>query len=157
MFKCVPLGGRSVSFCVFLTTGCQNVSSCPASSLTVPKLDSCLPMPLHSFTWHINVPEESTVELVSPTGSLRQSLPGQECNQTVSLTLTDEDGVSVGDFCSDGIIQKVQVHTNISITAKARDFRKTTGPFLNVSFSQEISGKTAAANDYFLLSWLIDY
>uniref|UniRef100_A0A3Q1HUW5 CUB domain containing protein 1a n=1 Tax=Anabas testudineus TaxID=64144 RepID=A0A3Q1HUW5_ANATE len=128
-----------LSFCVFLTTGCQNVSSCPASSLTVPKLDSCLPMPLHSFTWHINVPEESTVELVSPTGSLRQSLPGQECNQTVSLTLTDEDGVSVGDFCSDGIIQKVQVHTNISITAKARDFRKTTGPFLNVSFSQEIS------------------
>lgn len=124
-----------------LTTGCQNVASCQATSLTVPKLDSCLPMPLHSFTWLIDVPEHSTVELMSPTGSLQQSLPGQECNRSVSLTLTDESGVSVGDFCSDGIIQKVQVHTNISVTARARDFRKSTGPFLNVSYSQEISGK----------------
>lgn len=72
--------------------------------------------------------------------------------------MTDEGGESVGDFCSDGIIQKVQVHTNISITAGARDFSKSSGPFLNVSFSQEISGKTpvvynvgmqAAASDSF--------
>lgn len=136
------------------------MASCPAISLAVPKLDPCLPMPLHSFTWHVSIPEDSTVELVSPTGSLKQSLPGQECNQTVSLNLADDNGVSVGDFCFDGIIQNVQVHTNVSITATTRDFSKTSGPFLNVSFSQEISGKTqplyivvlqAAANNYFYL------
>ncbi|KAF3707288.1 CUB domain-containing protein 1 [Channa argus] len=86
---------------------CQSVASCPATSLNVPKLDACLPMPLHSFTWHISIPE-------------------------------DDEDVSVGDFCFDGIIQKIQMHTNISITATARDFSKTSGPFLNVSFSQDI-------------------
>lgn len=114
---------------------------CPTVPLLVPSLEPCLPMPLHSFTWHIWVPEDSAVELASPTGSLRQSLPGQECSQAVSLNLADEYGIPVGDYCYDGVIQKVQVHANISITAKARDFSKASGPFLNVSFSQEISGK----------------
>lgn len=117
---------------------CQNVTSCSATQLIVPKLDSCLPMPLHSFTWHLNIPQDSTVDLVSPTGSLRQSLPGQECNQSVSLHVAEGDGFSVGDFCFKGMIQKIQVHANISVTATAQDFRKARGPFLNVSFSQEI-------------------
>lgn len=118
--------------------GCQNATSCSATLLTVPKLDSCLWMPLHNFTWHINIPKDSTVDLISPTGSLRQSLPGQECNKSFSLHLAEDDGFSVGDFCFNGIIHKVQVHANISVTATARDFKKTRGPFLNVSFSQEI-------------------
>ncbi|XP_034747156.1 CUB domain-containing protein 1 isoform X1 [Etheostoma cragini] len=117
---------------------CQNGMSCPATGLIVPQLDSCLPMPLHSFTWHIIVPQDSSVDLVSPTGSLRQSLPGQECNQSVSLHVAEGDGFSVGHFCFEGIIQKVQVHGNVSVTATAEDFSKTRGPFLNVSFSQEI-------------------
>ncbi|XP_068432185.1 CUB domain-containing protein 1 [Clinocottus analis] len=117
---------------------CQNVTSCSATQLTVPKLDSCLPMPLHSFTWHIKIPQDGTVDLMSPTGSLRQSLPGQECNRSVSLHVAEGDGFSVGDFCHTGMIQKVQVHSNVSVTATVPDFSKTREPFLNVSFSQEI-------------------
>uniref|UniRef100_A0A3Q3J9I8 CUB domain containing protein 1a n=1 Tax=Monopterus albus TaxID=43700 RepID=A0A3Q3J9I8_MONAL len=116
-----------ILFCTFLITGCQNVASCSMTLLTVPQLDSCLPMSLSSFTWHFSVPEDITVDLMSPTGSFQQSLPGQECNQDVSLNVAEEDGVSLGDFCFNGIIQKVQVHTNVSVTATARDFRYSTG------------------------------
>ncbi len=123
-------------------TACQNLGSCSQTLLTVPKLDSCLPMPLHSFTWNLSIPQDSTVDLTSLSGGLRQSLLGQECNKSASLHLAEDDGSSVGDFCSGGVIQKVQVHANCSVTAKDRDFKKNRGPFLNVSFSQEIPGET---------------
>ncbi|XP_059206765.1 CUB domain-containing protein 1 isoform X2 [Centropristis striata] len=124
---------------VIPVTGCQNMTSCPGTPLSVPKLDSCLPMPLHSFTWHLNIPQDGTVDLVSPTGSLRQSLPGQECNQSLSLHVAESDGFPVGDFCFKGTIQKIQVHANVSVTATTPDFSKTRGPFLHVNYSQEIS------------------
>uniref|UniRef100_UPI0037E90619 CUB domain-containing protein 1 n=1 Tax=Semicossyphus pulcher TaxID=241346 RepID=UPI0037E90619 len=119
--------------------GCQNVQSCTSSLLTVPKLDACLPMPLHSFTWNINIPQDSTVDLLSPTGSLRQSLPGQECNQSVLLRVAESDGFPVGEFCFNGAIPKVQVHANVSVTAIVPDFRKVRRPLLNVSYSEEIT------------------
>lgn len=118
------------------------MASCSASILTVPTLDSCLPIPLHSFTWHLNIPKDGTVDLVSPTGSLQQSLPGQECNQPVSLHVAEGDGSSVGDFCYNGTIQTLQLHANVSVTATTRDFSKIKGPVLNASVSQEIPGKT---------------
>ncbi|XP_075961597.1 CUB domain-containing protein 1 [Anarhichas minor] len=118
---------------------CQNRTSCSATQLTVPKLVSCLPMPLHSFTWHLRIPQDGTVDLVSPTGSLKQSLPGQECNQSLSLHVTESDGFPVGDFCFNGMIQKVQVHANVSVTATVPDFSKIRKPFLNVGVSQEIT------------------
>lgn len=117
---------------------CWNVSLCPGTLLTVPKLPSCLPMPLHSLTWHLKFPQDATADLVSPTGSLRQSIPGQECAQSVLLHVTEDDGFNIGDFCFNGPIQKVQVHTNASITAHTPNFSKTRGHFLNVSFSPEI-------------------
>ncbi|KAJ0003465.1 hypothetical protein NQD34_008563, partial [Periophthalmus magnuspinnatus] len=104
---------------------CQDYSSCPEYLLTTPKLDSCLPMPLHSATWKIVMPEDGTVDLVSPTGTLKQSLVGQECRGPVSLHLEESEGVSMGDFCFDGPIQKVQAHTNISITVKTNDLKNT--------------------------------
>ncbi|KAL7382244.1 hypothetical protein ABVT39_019415 [Epinephelus coioides] len=118
--------------------GCQNVTSCPATPLTVPRLSSWLPMPLHSFTWNFTIPQNGTVDLMSPTGSLRQSLPGQECNQSLSLRVAEGDGLSIGDFCHNGMIQKVQVHANISVTATVPDFNKIRGAFLNASFSEKI-------------------
>lgn len=117
---------------------CQNVASCPPSLLSIPTLDPCLRTPLRNFTWHISIPQSGTVDLVSPTGTLRQSLPDQKCKQAFSLHVAEGDGSSVGDFCFNGTIQKVQVHANVSVTATARDFNKTKGPFLNVSISQEI-------------------
>lgn len=130
--------------------------SCSATVLIVPQLDSCLPMPLHSFTWHLTVPQDGTVDLVSPTGSLQQSLPGQECNQSVSLHVAEGDGFSVGDFCFEGIVQKVQVHGNVSVTATAEDFSKTRGPFLNASFSEEIPGKHGYTRGPRLFKYLIN-
>nr|XP_046272936.1 CUB domain-containing protein 1-like [Scatophagus argus] len=120
--------------------GCQNVTTCSPTLLTLPKLDSChsCRIPLHSFTWHLSIPEEGTLDLLSPTGTLQQSLPGQECSQSVSLHLAEADGSSLGDFCFNGVIQKVQVHANVSVTATAQDFSKIRGPFLNVSFSGDI-------------------
>uniref|UniRef100_A0A8C5GCQ0 CUB domain-containing protein 1-like n=2 Tax=Gouania willdenowi TaxID=441366 RepID=A0A8C5GCQ0_GOUWI len=117
--------------------GCPTVGSCVPSVLTVPTLDSCLWMPLHSFTWHVRIPQNGTVDLVSPTGTLKQSLQGQACSHP-ALHVAEEDGFSVGDFCSNGPIQKVQVHSNVSVTASGQDFTKNKGPFLNVSMSQEI-------------------
>ncbi|XP_037330983.2 CUB domain-containing protein 1 isoform X1 [Pungitius pungitius] len=117
---------------------CQDTTTCSATQLTVPKLDSCLPMPLHSFTWHLQIPEDRTVDLTSPTGSLRQSLPGQECDPSASLHVAESDGFSVGEFCFAGMIPKIQVHANLSVTATVSDFSRTKEPFLNVSFSQEI-------------------
>lgn len=116
------------------------MSSCTPTLLTVPKLDACLPMPLHSFTWHLSIPQDGTLDLTSPTGSLKQSVPGQECNHSVSLRLVESDGLPVGDFCFNGAIQKIQAHTNVSITATAPDISKYRRPFLNVSYSEEIPG-----------------
>uniref|UniRef100_A0A3Q1GUB8 CUB domain containing protein 1a n=1 Tax=Acanthochromis polyacanthus TaxID=80966 RepID=A0A3Q1GUB8_9TELE len=122
---------------VRLTARCRD-ASCSASKLTVPKLDSCLPMPLHSFTWNLYIPKDRTLDLVSPTGSLKRSLPGQRCNHSVLLHVAEGDGSSLGDFCFNGDIQKVQVHANVSVTATVKDFNITRGPFLSVNVSQEI-------------------
>lgn len=103
-------------------------------------------MPLHSFTWHVSIPQDGTVDLESPKGSLRQALPGQECDESLSLQVAESAGLPLGDFCFDGAIQKIQAHTNISVTARGPSLKKSRGPFLNVSFSQEISGKTCDRN-----------
>ncbi|KAK7898514.1 hypothetical protein WMY93_019367 [Mugilogobius chulae] len=118
---------------------CQS-SSCPEQVLSTPKLDSCLPMPLHNVTWSIVMPKHSTVDLTAPVGTLRQSLPasGQDCTGPVFLHLEESDGESMGEFCFGGPIQKIQAHTNISITGKTSDFKNYKGTFLNVSFSPEI-------------------
>ncbi|MEQ2192497.1 hypothetical protein XENOCAPTIV_012530, partial [Xenoophorus captivus] len=112
------------------------------ASLSVPTLDSCLPIPLQNFTWQLTIPNEATLDLVSPTGSLRQSLPGEECDPSTSLRLVEAGGFSFGDFCSNGVIQKLQVHANISVTIMPQDFTRCTNPLLNVSVSPEITGNT---------------
>uniref|UniRef100_A0A669DDL7 CUB domain containing protein 1a n=1 Tax=Oreochromis niloticus TaxID=8128 RepID=A0A669DDL7_ORENI len=102
---------------------CKNTESCPVTTLSVSTMEPCLPMPLNSFTWHLNIPETKTWDLVSPKGSLRQSLPSQECKEPFSLHLAEEEGSNfVGNFCFDGVIQKIQVHANISITAPGQHF-----------------------------------
>uniref|UniRef100_A0A3Q2P8N9 CUB domain-containing protein n=1 Tax=Fundulus heteroclitus TaxID=8078 RepID=A0A3Q2P8N9_FUNHE len=121
---------------------CENVTSCPSTSLSVPTLDSCLLMPLQSVTWKVIIPTEAKLDLVSPTGSLRQSLPGLECDQSSSLHLASDEGFSIGDFCSDGVIQSIQVPTGVSVTATERDFSKSSMPLLNFTVSPKSTGKT---------------
>ncbi|XP_030268931.1 CUB domain-containing protein 1 [Sparus aurata] len=117
---------------------CQNLESCSPTVLAVPKLDFSLPMPLHSFTWHITIPQDSTIDLRSTSRGLQQSLPGQECTKSSSLLVSEDGGSSLGEFCTNGVIEKVQVHANVSVTALNRNFKKNLETFLNVSFSQEI-------------------
>uniref|UniRef100_A0AAV2KBU2 Uncharacterized protein n=1 Tax=Knipowitschia caucasica TaxID=637954 RepID=A0AAV2KBU2_KNICA len=127
-------------------TATQDIECISTSCLLfAPKLDSCLPMALHSATWRINMAQDRTVDLASPTGTFSQSLPGHNCSGDVSLQLREllggSQGGSMGDFCFTGPIQKVQAHTNISVTVKTKDFNKYKGHFLNVSFSPEIPGQ----------------
>uniref|UniRef100_A0A3B3Y8K8 CUB domain containing protein 1a n=1 Tax=Poecilia mexicana TaxID=48701 RepID=A0A3B3Y8K8_9TELE len=121
-----------------LLAACPNALLCAPTLLSVPTLDPCLPMPLHSFSWFFTIPHEATLDLVSPTGSLRQSLSGQECDLSSVVGVGEKDGFFIGNFCSNGEIQKLQVHSNISITATPQDVKRSKEPLLNVSVSPEI-------------------
>ncbi|XP_062342693.1 CUB domain-containing protein 1 [Osmerus eperlanus] len=121
------------------TIVCKARSLCPDVVLAIPGLDTCLPMPLQSFSWDLQVPVKGTVGLQSPEGTLRHSLPGQECNGTVSLLLTEKHGVSMGHFCPGGIISKVQVRSSVTVTASSKDLSLARRPLLNATFTEEIS------------------
>lgn len=140
----------SIKSCLFHhLSECRSLSSCPEAGtlLNMPVLDSCLPPSLSQVTWVLNVPEQGSVELSSPQGSLHQSVPGvQGCDGLQSVLVSAANGVNVGRFCSasKGIIQKVQISSNITVTATAdedKDLRLEKAPILNVSFSSEITGR----------------
>uniref|UniRef100_A0A8C7DXE7 CUB domain containing protein 1a n=1 Tax=Oncorhynchus kisutch TaxID=8019 RepID=A0A8C7DXE7_ONCKI len=128
---------------------CRQWRGCQAAAapvpLTVPVLERCLPAPLGSVTWILRPPQHGTVELLPTTGNLRQSLPEQPCNGSITLTVAeDDDGTTVGQFCPQGAIHKVQVHTNVSITASAstmggKERWPFSHPLLNISFTREIA------------------
>lgn len=98
--------------------GCSQLRDCPKTlfRLSVPALPTCLPAPLSSVTWTLRPPQHGTVELTSPNGHLRQSLPWQPCNDSVIIKVAERDGTTVGHFCPQGAIQKIQFHVNVSVT-----------------------------------------
>ena len=112
--------------------------------LTVPPVDACLPVALSSFTWHLLVPANATLDLRSPApGGLRQSLPGQECGGAGALSLVEgvsDGGRPIGTFCQQGVLERMQVHGNVSVTVATRGVTRAPGPVLNVSVTDEISG-----------------
>ncbi|XP_051991080.1 CUB domain-containing protein 1-like [Xyrauchen texanus] len=132
-------------------TGTKNIdcltgSTCAVSgtTLTIPMLGSTLPAPLQQFTWLLRVPDQNTVDLTYPQGNLHQSVPEKECNERVSLLVSESDGSNIGQFCSfgKGAIQKIQIKANVSITAmpkSIKDLSQDKGPFLNITLSPEIS------------------
>uniref|UniRef100_A0A8C2XKU0 CUB domain containing protein 1a n=1 Tax=Cyclopterus lumpus TaxID=8103 RepID=A0A8C2XKU0_CYCLU len=97
---------------------CRRLKDCPKTParLLVPALPTCLPGPLSSVTWTLRPPQHGTVELTSPTEPLKQSLPGQRCNDSILIKVAEDDGTTIGHFCPRGAIQKVQIHTNMSVT-----------------------------------------
>lgn len=97
---------------------CRQLKDCPKKEvhLSVPVLPTCLPAPLSSVTWSLRPPQHGTVELTSPTGLLKRFLPEQRCNDSVIIKVAEDGGSAVGDFCSQGAIQKVQIHNNVSVT-----------------------------------------
>ncbi|XP_042280954.1 CUB domain-containing protein 1-like isoform X1 [Thunnus maccoyii] len=122
--------------------GCNQLKDCPKSpvSLLRPSLPSCLPAPLSSVTWHLRPPEHGTVELTSAV-PLKQSLPGQPCNESI-IKLAEDDGTNIGQFCPQGAIQKVQIHTNVSVTVSrvgGKALMLSPKPVLSASLKKEIS------------------
>uniref|UniRef100_A0A667YGX4 CUB domain containing protein 1a n=1 Tax=Myripristis murdjan TaxID=586833 RepID=A0A667YGX4_9TELE len=123
---------------------CYQLKDCPKAPvlLTVPVLPDCLPAPLSNVTWTLRSPPHGTVELRSPNGTLRQSLPGQPCNDSIVVKLAEDDGTCLGHFCSQGAIKKVQIHTNMTVTAYStgNKAQMSPKPVLSAFFREEISG-----------------
>ncbi|TKS81855.1 CUB domain-containing protein 1 [Collichthys lucidus] len=102
--------------------GCNQLKECPKTvNLSVPvRLPTCLPAPLSSVTWTLRPPEHSTVELISPSMYLKQCVPWLPCNDSVIIKLVEDDRSTVGHFCPQGAIQKVQIRThNVSVTVSS--------------------------------------
>lgn len=103
----------------------------------------CLPESLKNINWNLQAPDHGTVDLWAFMGTLRQSLPGQECNHSVRFSVAESDGPAIGEFCPGGIITEVQVHGNVTVSASPRNdqfLRRTFQTFFKVSFTEEIPG-----------------
>ncbi|XP_077382589.1 CUB domain-containing protein 1-like isoform X2 [Festucalex cinctus] len=103
--------------------GCSHMKDCPKSSvpLAAPSLPDCLPSDLDAVTWSLRPPPKGTVELTSLIGPLEQSLSGDLCHDSV-VTLTEDNGATLGHFCPQGAITKVQIHeSHVSVKVTRAD------------------------------------
>ncbi|XP_041844777.1 CUB domain-containing protein 1a [Melanotaenia boesemani] len=99
---------------------CSHLKDCQkALYLQVPVLPSCIPASLSSVTWILRPPQHGSVQITSPTGYLKRDLPEQPCNDSFIIEMAEEDGHPIGRFCPQGAIQKVLIHTNVSVTWRA--------------------------------------
>lgn len=110
---CLP---QDVQVSASKNMGCSQARTCPRFSLSIPSLPQCLPASLSNVTWALSPPEHGTVELGCASGTLRQELPGQPCNDSIAIKMAEDDGSTIGTFCRNGSITKLQIHTNITIT-----------------------------------------
>ncbi|XP_031154645.1 CUB domain-containing protein 1a isoform X1 [Sander lucioperca] len=138
---CLP---EDVQITAMKVIECSQLKDCQKTParLSVPVLPTCLPAPLSSVTWNLRPPQSGSVELTSPTGALKQSLPGQQCNDSIIIKVVGDDGSTIGHFCHQGAIQTVQIHTKVSVTVSGMGGKALTAPFkhvLNVVLKGEIS------------------
>ncbi|XP_059194352.1 CUB domain-containing protein 1a [Centropristis striata] len=142
MFKgCLP---EDVQITATRVIECRRFRDCPKTPvrLSMPVLQSCLPAPLTSVTWTLRPPDHGTVELTSASGPLKQSLPGQECNDSIIIKMAEDDDTPIGTFCPQGAIQKLQIHTNVTVTAsgmKGQIMRTAMKHVLSAIMKEEIS------------------
>ncbi|KAI5106438.1 CUB domain-containing protein 1 precursor [Silurus meridionalis] len=127
------------------TIKCQQLRDCPSpGSLRVPSLEKCIMGVVQEVQWHLYGPQHGAVELLSSAGSLQQSVPGHTCNNTVLLTVSEYEpqGVTVGQFCPQGAIHKIQINVaNITVSASpagGKSLRRITDSLLQVSFIKSI-------------------
>ncbi|KAM9310155.1 CUB domain-containing protein 1a [Pholidichthys leucotaenia] len=139
---CIP---EEVQVSATKLIGCHTLTDCPKTpvNLLLPTLPPCLPAPLSRMTWTLQPGKQGTVQLTSPKGPLKQSLPGQICNSSVVFKLAEEDGASIGHFCAKGTIKAVHIHSNMSITwesSTGKELLKTYSKqvLLSASFKKEI-------------------
>ncbi|XP_028984107.1 CUB domain-containing protein 1-like isoform X1 [Betta splendens] len=122
---------------------CRQLRDCPRAPfpLVVPTLPRCLPAPLSSVTWTFRLPQHATLELASPRGPLKQALPGQPCTDSLLVTLTEDSRGPIGDFCPQGAVERLQIHTNVSVTVsnvQKQAVKTCYKHALNVRFKEEI-------------------
>ncbi|XP_055076363.2 CUB domain-containing protein 1 [Misgurnus anguillicaudatus] len=131
------------------TIDCSSGSECAVggTALTIPTLDTCLPAPLHQFTWLLRVPDQGSVDLTSPLGNLHQSVPDKECNEKISLLVSENNDSNIGKFCfvGEGAIQKIQIIGNANITATPKtpkDLSQDNMPSLKAILNPQILKNT---------------
>ncbi|XP_048009457.1 CUB domain-containing protein 1-like isoform X1 [Megalobrama amblycephala] len=120
----------------------KNCASIPFS-IAFDYKEICIPVVLKTITWHLHGPQNSSVELQSPTG-LRYCLPEENCNSNLLLNVShDNPGITVGQFFPSGTIEKIQIReSKIAVTASVasfNDWNLATKPFLTYLFTQDIS------------------
>uniref|UniRef100_A0A3Q3WHI0 Uncharacterized protein n=1 Tax=Mola mola TaxID=94237 RepID=A0A3Q3WHI0_MOLML len=156
--------------CLFMSE-CRQLKDCPKTPvlLEVPELPSCFPAALSSVTWTLSPPQHGTVELTSTAGHLKQSLPGQPCSDSIMIEVAEHDG-TIGHFCTQGAIQKIQVHTNVSVTVSgmagkalksffftsyAERYIFTVSPKKDTPVLLASPGWPVGMQDYATISWII--
>lgn len=93
------------------------------------------------MTWTVSPPHQATVELTSPQGYMRQSFPGQPCNDSVVINLAEDLG-TIGQFCPQGAIQKIQVHhCNVTVTVSHTGGKILSKHVMSALIKEDISGK----------------
>lgn len=72
---------------------------------------------------------------------MRQSLPGQPCNDSVVVNVAEDLG-NIGQFCPQGAIQKFQIHyCNVTVTASHTGGKILSTHVMSALIKEEISGK----------------
>lgn len=117
---------------------CPLARSCPRFSLIIPPLPQCLPALLSNMTWVLRLPTDGTVELGCASGTLKQELPGQPCNDSISIKMAEDDGSMIGTFCRGGPITKLQVHANMTITVSGTNSTLVPSNILTARIKEEI-------------------
>jgi len=138
----------SSNYFASLSTECKEWRKCASTPfpITFNYEQNCIPGVLKTITWHIHGPQNSAVELQSPTDGLRYCLPEEKCNSILLLNVSHvNSGIIVGQFCPKGTIEKIQIReSKIAVTASVTSFNDrnlATRPFITYSFTQDISGK----------------
>lgn len=81
------------------------------------------------------------MELSAPVGYMRQSLPGQLCNDSVVIRVAEDLG-AIGEFCPQGAIQKLQIHfCNVTVTVTHSEGKSLSKFMMSAMIKEEISGK----------------
>ncbi|XP_072009507.1 CUB domain-containing protein 1 [Engystomops pustulosus] len=124
---------------------CWDVSTCNISNmpLTIPQSFSDFPVRLQSYTWKLIAPEHISTEIVSKSMFLQQNVSDKPCNATALgftydiFSSTNTDEFTLGTFCPNGSIEKIQMRDNVTIilnTPSNGNSKKLLTHDLNVSF-----------------------
>lgn len=117
--------------------------------LLVPPFLTGLPILLDTFTWKLQAPADTLIEIRSPASKLKQHIPNQNqvCSGGYSYSINGsapEKALRLGVFCPGGAIEKIQMKDNITVMLKTygrRWISETLKPNLTLFFMPVIQGE----------------